>query len=132
MMPEIAPELLAIRDATEPAQRHFWIDISREHTTISRADLIRNGTFEELEAVADYLKVKPPHTLALVSTSVHLRRVRFCCSRIPFFQQSKVLFWPVPESEASPRRNGWWKSPEDCAYLCTELGKLAGYHLVYR
>jgi len=131
MLPEIAPELLAIRDATLPAERHFWIDLSREHTTVSRANLTRNGTFEELQALAHRLKSDPVRTLGLVSTSVHLRRVRFCCSRIPFFQQSKVLFWSVPENEAPPRRNGWWKSPKDCAYLCSELAKLVGYHLVY-
>lgn len=131
ILPEIAPELLAIRDATLPADRHFRIDLSRTHAIVSRANLKRNGTFEELQALAYHLKSEPVRTLGLVSTSIHLRRVRFCCSRIPFFQQSKVFFWPVPESEAPPRRNAWWKSPADCAYLCMELAKLVGYHSVY-
>lgn len=132
MMPEVAQELLALRDATLPAKRHFWIDISHEQTTVSRATLSRVGTFEELEAVADYLKVQPPRTLGLVSTSIHLRRMRFCCSRITFFQQINVLFWPVPEVEASPQRDGWWRSPANWGYICSEFVKLAGYYLVYR
>lgn len=132
MIPEIAAELLTLRDETLPAERHFWIDISQEQTTVSRANLARNGTFEELQALAGYLKRQPARTLGLVSTSIHLRRVRFCCSRISFFHQINVLFWLVPETEAPPLRDGWWKRPADSAYVCSELVKLAGYHIVYR
>lgn len=131
-VPEIAGELLALRDATLPARRHFWLDVSSEHTTVSHAKLTRSGTFEELEALADRFKLEPVRTVGLVSTSIHLHRVRFCCSRIPFFRQKQLLFWAVPEGEAPPKRDSWWKRPADCGYVCKELLKLVGYNLVYR
>ena len=126
-----AADLSSLRDGTEPRRRHFWLDLHGAYQHIAVADLRRSGTFSELLAVAAYLAHNPPTSLALVSTSIHLRRVRYCCSRIPFFQQRKVYLWAVPEPESSFHRDGWWKSGRDRRYLCSEYLKLAGYHLLY-
>lgn len=125
-------ELISLRDRTPPEQRHFWVDIRGPKTAISLARLKRIGTFDELEGVAAYLAASnPPASIALVSTSIHLRRIRFCCSRIPFFAERKVSLWAVPESKSSYKRNGSWKSWDDKRYLISEYVKLAGYHLLY-
>ena len=125
------PELINLRDRTPPEERHFWADFEDQKTKISLARLERIGTFEELKGIAAHLASQPPASIALVSTSIHLRRIRFCCSRIPFFAERKVSLWAVPEEKSSYKRNAWWKRRADCRYMISEYLKLAGYRLRY-
>lgn len=125
------PELINLRDRTPPEERHFWVDFEGPKITISLARLERIGTFEELKGIAGYLASQPPASIALVSTSIHLRRIRFCCSRIPFFAERKVSLWAVPEEKSSYKRNAWWKRRADCRYMISEYLKLVGYLLRY-
>lgn len=124
-------ELIRLRDQTSPEKRHFWIEFQDGRSTISQAAVKRTGTFGELNAIGDYLALKPPATIAFISTSIHLRRVRFCCSQIPFFQGRRVYFWAVPEEMSSFRRAAWWRRPPDWRYLISEYAKLAGYRLMF-
>jgi hypothetical protein len=126
------PELLAVRDATPPADRHFWIDFADGETLIRRAQLKKTGTFGELQALAEYLDSHSSSKIALISSSLHLRRIQFCCSRIPFYRTSKVLFWAAPASDSSISREQWWRHGAGCKYLLSEYIKLAGYKLLYR
>jgi hypothetical protein len=73
-----------------------------------------------------------PRRIAIVSTAIHLRRVRFCCERIGAFHDSAVLFLAVPEDHSSFRHEGWWKHAGHWSYLIKEYLKLAAYHLRYR
>jgi len=130
LLPE-GSELIAIRDKTPPAERHFWVDLVGGQRTIALAKAQKIGTYEELNALASWLALQPPARIALISTSIHLRRVRYCCSRIPFFTERNVCLWPVPEQDSSFRRSGWWKRWADTRYLISELVKLAGYRLLY-
>lgn len=126
------PELLALRDATRPADRHFWIDISRGETSICRAELKKGGTFGELQALAAYLKPHPLRAITLVSTSLHLRRIQFCCSRIPFFHDKSIHFLAASGGHFSITRDQWWRNGTGCRYLLSEYIKLAGYNFLYR
>jgi hypothetical protein len=125
-------ELISMRDSVEPERRHFWIDHDSDRTTILRADLKRTGTFGELQSLGLYLAPSSPRTIAFVSTSIHLRRVRFCCSQIPFFSRRTVCSWAVSEAASSFHRMGWWKRHRDLRYLVSEYAKLIGYHLIYK
>lgn len=126
------PELIALRDRTPANQRHFWADFNNRGKTLSLAHLKRTGTFEELQALANYLAAKPPARIAMISTSIHLGRVEFCCRRIPFFSQRSICFWPVPEERSSFKRAGWWKHRSHWRYVTSEFIKLGGYYLRYR
>lgn len=126
-----AQELIALRDKTPAQERHFWVDYENARRTIVPARLPRTGTFGELQALASYLAPYTPEKIALVSTSIHLRRIRFCCSRIAFFAQAYVSLLAVPESDSSFRRNGWWMRSTDCHYLLSEYAKLLAYRLLY-
>lgn len=126
------PELLALRDQTPPNRRHFWVEVENERARIARAELERLGTFTELKALAGYLAPRPPAKIALVSTSIHLRRVGFCCSRIPFFAERDVMLWAVPEDASSFRREHWWKRGTHWRYVAMEYAKLGAYSLLHR
>lgn len=125
------PALIALRDRTPADQRHFWVDLEDSQMNVSLASLRRTGTFEELQALADYLLRKPPARIALISTFFHLRRIRFCCRRIPFFAERTVWLLSVPDQKSSFKRAGWWKRGSHWLYFLSEWVKLAGYHLRY-
>ncbi|MBZ5531479.1 MAG: YdcF family protein [Acidobacteriia bacterium] len=125
------PELISMRDKTQPFQRHFWMDFTKGSRQVRLAGLKRHNTFWELSALAGYLAPEPPRSIALVSTSIHLRRIRFCCRRIPFFQERTVFFLAVPEEASSFQRDTWWKRKGHWSYVAQEYVKLAGYHLLY-
>lgn len=125
------PELLALRDETPPRERHFWMDFKSDGVQISRAYLRQTNTFWELQGLAEYVG-RQVRSIAIVSTSIHLRRIRFCCSRIPFFRGRSVIFVPVPEEMSSFQKKGWWKKPDHWFYVTSEYVKLAAYHLLHR
>jgi hypothetical protein len=130
--PTNIPELLELRDKTAPERRHFWVDFQHGNRSTSLAEIKTPGTFRELHALARYLAPDFPRRIAIVSTAIHLRRVRFCCERIGAFHDSTVLFLAVPEDQSSFRLEGWWKHAGHWSYLVREYLKLAAYHLRYR
>jgi hypothetical protein len=125
------PDLLMMRDRTAPQQRHFWLDFHDDRPAIFTVRLKRPSTFWELQALADHLGPKPPDNIAIVSTSIHLRRVRFCCSRIPFFKNRRVYLLPVPEEQSGFQCRGWWRRFDHWFYLVSEYVKLVGYRVLY-
>jgi len=131
LQPVEIPGLMELREKTPPAQRHFWTDFQAGRTTISRAGLAKTNTYWELYGLGSYLAASNPRRIAIVSTSIHLRRVRFCCRRISFFKSMSLLYVPVPEDKSSFHRNGWWKHTDQVSYLLSEYAKLAAYYVVY-
>ena len=126
------PELLELRDATPPRQRHFWIDCSDGQQHIVRAKGIRrSSTFWELHALAGYLGGEMPKRIAIVSTSIHLRRVKLCCRKIPEFGSTDLLFLPVPEDLSSFVKERWWQHLNHWSYVLSEFAKLTAYALLY-
>ena len=126
------PALLALRDATPPDQRHFWLDYREGHQHIVRAEGIRrSSTYWELHALARYLGREAPKRIAIVSTSVHLRRVMLCCRKIQAFGGTDILVFPVPEESSSFVRAGWWRRPDHWSYVLSEFAKLMAYVLLY-
>ncbi|HKT48969.1 MAG TPA: hypothetical protein VJV96_01665 [Candidatus Angelobacter sp.] len=124
--------LLELRDATPPNQRHFWIDCCGGQQHIVRAEGIRrSSTFWELHALARYLAPDIPQRIAIVSTSIHLRRVRLCCGKIPEFGGTDLLFLPVPESLSSFVKERWWQHLDHWSYVLSEFAKLTAYALLY-
>lgn len=124
-------DLLILRDKTPPRKRHFWIDMNGAQTDIVPAEMSHSGTFAELQAFAKLIRPQPSSRIALISTSIHLRRVRYCCSRIPGLANGSILLWAVPEPRSSFHCAQWWKRRSDFAYVSSEYAKLLGYKLVY-
>ncbi len=130
-LPEPSRFLDLVR-ATPPRQRHFFADYAADVSHYCVAQLSRRGTYPELQALASYLEPSAPATITIASTSIHLRRIRFCCRRIPFFQDRTIYYLPVPEEISSFRREAWWTRFDHCSYVAKEYGKLALYSVIYR
>lgn len=124
------PELLTLRDSLPASRRHFWMDFVDGEARISPANLRETNTFWELYQLAEYVGPGPSR-IALISTSIHLRRIRYCCSLIPFFQSRSIQFLAVPEETSSFQKRRWWKRPDHWWYVFSEYVKLAGYHVLY-
>jgi len=125
------PELLSLREKAPPGQRHFWVDFEGGGRSVSLAGLKETNTFWEIFGLGQYLAANVPGRIAIVSTSVHLRRVRLCCRKIGALGKSQMLFLPVPEDKSCIQRDGWWKHADQCSYLLSEYVKLAAYCLRY-
>jgi hypothetical protein len=112
-----------------PGNRHFFIDIvGNSHRVITRPDAGK-GTYAELLSLSRYFEPEPPGSLLLVSTSIHLRRIRFCCRRVTSFAGVRLRYLSVPEQMSSFRRDGWWKRRDQWSYVIREYGKLAVFVL---
>jgi hypothetical protein len=121
---------LAARKA--PDQRHFFIDLASDSQRVIPAKIRRAGTFDELTALAAYLGPEVSQSLTVISTSIHLRRVRWCCMRISGLHQRTIRYVSVPEERGSFRRAGWWKRRSHWSYLAAEYWKLIAYSLLFR
>jgi hypothetical protein len=124
-------ELIDLRNQTPAQERHFWVDIENGRTMVSRAAFKGTGTYAELKAIAALLTPRSPLSIGLISTSIHLRRIKFCCSRIPFFRERQLYLWAVPDTLGGFQCGSWWKRPADWLYLISEYAKLVGYQLLY-
>jgi hypothetical protein len=116
---------------TPPAKRHFFIDLTAESRRVSLAGLHHNRTYSELESLDHQLQFETPGSLMMVSTSIHLRRVRWCCRRMAAVRRWNIRYVPVPEEMSSIRRDNWWKRFDHWSYVNSEWTKLAAYALLY-
>jgi hypothetical protein len=115
-----------------PQDRHFFIEISNGSRTVTPARIKRVGTFGELAALAAYIRERRIKSLTLISTSVHLRRVRSCCRKISALRGLNISYVPVPEELSSFQRERWWKKLDQWSYLGSEYIKLLAYQLMFR
>jgi len=90
------------------------------------------GTYAELEALGRRLQSEAPGSLILISTSIHLRRVRWCCQRIPTLERWNIRYVAVPEEISSIRRDEWWKRFDHWSYVNAEWTKLLAYVFWHR
>ena len=125
-----AQELIAQRDRTPPAQRHFFCQIDATEQRISKPQLRRWNTYGEALAVRAHLAREPAARVIVVSTDIHLRRVALTFEKV--FRRSVVSFQycPVPAGRSSLSSQGWWTRRLDRDYVTKETVKLAAYRAI--
>jgi hypothetical protein len=118
---------LNLREITSrlpPGERHFFIDIVADFQRVIVRSDAGKGTQAELMSLGRYLEPDRVNSLLLVSTSVHLGRVRRYCERIASFSDKKIRYVPVPEDLSSFRKASWWKHLDHWSYVLSECAKL--------
>jgi hypothetical protein len=108
-----------------PEQRHFFIDLVGNSRTVTVRGDAGRGTYAELQSLGQYLKGDRVKSVLLVSTSIHLGRVRRCCQRSAFFRGKETGYVPVPELLSSVQCTGWWKYRNHWSYVLSEYAKTA-------
>lgn len=123
-------ELVAIRERTQPDERHFFVKVDSSGVHIEKAILQRWNTYGEALGLRQLLKGANAHKVMIISTEVHLRRVAFTFSKVFHDVPVKFLYCPVPPRLESLRRDGWWSRPDDRRFVFKEMMKLAGYLVI--
>lgn len=114
----VAQRLVALRDATPPGERHFFIRMDGSGVTIEKAHLLRWSTYGEILELRKLVRAGKARQVIVISTDIHLRRVALTCRRV--FRDDGVAFLYC----AVPRPAG---SKEACWFLTKEVVKLVGY-----
>ena len=107
-----------------PEQRHFFIDIVAHSRRVTVRGEAGGGTYAELLSLGRYLESEGTSSLLVVSTSIHLGRVRYYCRRIALFSGTEMRYVSVPEHLSSFQRAGWWKRCDHWSYVLRECAKL--------
>jgi DUF218 domain len=107
-----------------PEERHFFVDIVGDSRRVIVRGEAGRGTYAELLSLGRYLEFEGASSLLLVSTSVHLGRVRYYCRRIALFSGTQMRYVSVPEYLSSFRRAGWWQRRDHWSYVLRECAKL--------
>jgi hypothetical protein len=73
-------DLLKLAQDFPPPLRHFFVLFERHSVQVEHVLPGRFGTLTEIESLARWLKVNPQiHSLLIISSPTHLRRLRLCC-----------------------------------------------------
>lgn len=77
----LVEELIALRDKTQPDERHFFVTLDSSGVSIEKRILPRWNTYGEILGLKHFLEAGNVRRVMVVSTDVHLRRVALTCSR---------------------------------------------------
>ena len=123
-------ELVALRERTQPDERHFFIKVDVSGVHIERAKLLRWNTYGEALGLRQLLEGESARKVMLISTEVHLRRIAFTLNKVFHDVPVKFLFCPVPSHLECLRMDRWWSRPDDRRFVLKEIMKLAGYVVI--
>jgi len=112
-------DLIAVRDATPPEERHFLVHIGSSGMQIEKLRLPRWSTYGEALGLRTFLDKQAVHRVLVISTDIHLRRVALSFRKAFQGTRFKFVYCPVP-------RGVQWHQA-DFQYVVQELFKLAGY-----
>lgn len=153
-------DLLPIALPVPAEQRHFFVLFGGGGPEVERIAVRQFGTLREIEALSDYLlRHREIRSVLVVTSAVHLRRVRMCC-RVILPREVNIRMVAVPrrgeraridaedmvgaERVATPRKAARLKpgptKPSELASTSearasllefgTEMAKLAGYRVL--
>jgi hypothetical protein len=73
-------DLLKLAFDVPPPQRHFFVFFEGQRVRVEHVRPRRFGTLTEIESLACWLQGHPEiHSLLIISSDTHLRRIRMCC-----------------------------------------------------
>src|ERR1051325_2129820 len=126
---EGVPELTALREQTPPDERHFFIELEKSKISIEKVKLPFWNTYGEALGLRRFLEDEEISRVIVISTDIHLRRVRTAIARAFRGKSIEFLYCPVP-SHLSFKKADWWSRSKDRRYVFSEMLKLAAYRLI--
>ena len=127
---DASDELIRLRNCTAPDERHFFCEMNGEGIQIRKVSLRRWSTYGELLALRERLISDEVHSMIVVSTDIHLRRIAVSLEEIFRGLRVKVRFCPVPDRYSSFQREKWWTRPADRSLVIKEAVKLMSYRTI--
>jgi uncharacterized SAM-binding protein YcdF (DUF218 family) len=120
-------DLVALRERTQPDDRHFFVEVDTSGIHIERAKLQRWNTYGEALGLRQLLERRNAAKVMIISTEVHLRRVAFTFGKVFRDVPVKFLYCPVSHRLEVLNSDRWWSRPYDRWFVLNEMAKLAGY-----
>jgi len=96
---------------------------------VVRLDSAAQTTFDEAQAVADYLADHPAQRLMIVTEGPHTRRSRWIFQRVLADRPVEIMMFSAP-AEGFENEN-WWRSEAGFLFVASEYFKLFYYGLRY-
>ena len=126
-----ANAIIALRDKTPPAERHFFWLADDAGIHIEKAELPVWNTYGEAIGLRQYLARNhvQARKILVVSTDVHLRRVACTFTKV-FGDSVEFVYCAVPLRLATLKQRRWWMRKENLCFVLKELSKLLGYRLI--
>ena len=122
--------LIALRQATPPDERHFFVEMSAAGSRMEKVALPRWSTYGEALALRRFLENSEVRKVMVISSDVHLRRVALTYAQVLRGLPVELRYCAVPARFGSPMKQEWWTRAEDRNYVLKETLKLAGYRLI--
>jgi hypothetical protein len=107
----------------------LWVEQGRVRPEVVR--LPERNTFGEVSAFCAALHRRAIHHALVLSTDVHLRRIRYAVGTLLGPSPVRITYLGVPEGVSTCRRHRWWGRRQDARLVMAEWVKLAGYRVKY-
>ena len=114
-------DLVALRDATPPEERHFLMVLGESGTHIQKLRLPRWSTYGEALGLRVFVQNQGVRRVMVVSTGIHLKRTALAFKAAFRGTDFEFIYCPVP-ARAQLRQPGF-------GYIAQEYFKTIGYAL---
>ncbi len=137
----LAQEVLVARQWDEAEGRRRTVPSEQELTRqillrrgvpASRIHLIGKGvvsTFDEAQAVAEFLRTRPSARVMVVTHDYHTRRTRWAMARVVDHPTDQLTIIAIPGDEFSAEN--WWRTSAGRVQVTGEYAKLLYYQFRY-
>jgi len=122
-------DLLGMASRIPPPQRHYFVEFEGGKAAAEPIRPRRFGTLTEMESLASWLIAHPEiHSVLLISSAIHLRRVKMCCrALLPVGIESVLISAQESSPEVKKRRN---IPVESTIAVISELLKVVVYRVL--
>jgi len=117
-------DLLTLAFDVPPPERHFFVFFESQRVQVERICPRRFGTLTEIKSLARWLEAHPEiHSLLIISSDSHLRRIRMCCRSL-LGARLKIALIAAPEISSGKRM------PESTITAIVEMLKAILYRVI--
>ena len=114
-----ADELAALRSATPPNQRHFFVSLDQFGTRMELASVPHWNTYGEVVGLMRHVEREHVAKVMVVSTDIHLRRVAYTIHKVLRDKPLEFLYCPVPEYDNLQKRKEGGGLARTVAHTCS-------------
>lgn len=122
-------DLLELASGVPPSERHYFVEFEEEKVLTERVRPGLFGTLTEMKSLASWLIEHPEiHSLLLISSGTHLRRLKICCrALLPVGIETVLISEEQSYLEVEKRSN---ISAESTIAIVSELLKVVVYRFL--
>jgi len=119
-------DLLKVAQDVPPPQRHFFVLFGGQRVHVEHVRPGHFGTLTEIESLARWLDGHDTiHSLLIISSDTHLRRIRMCCQSL-LAASLRFALIAAPDTSSKARKS------ESTTAVLVEMSKVLVYWAILR